>query len=71
MLFEGNEEIMGNIFDTLSPEDFTNKSLGSLAKVVHDAYIEGKYETAAFVDKIEDEKLQELCFNYNAWRSSN
>ena len=58
LLFEGNEEIMGNIFDTILPEDFTNKSLGILAKVIHDSYIEGKYETAAIIDKIEDDKLK-------------
>ena len=58
LLFEGNEEIIGNIFDTIMPEDFTNKSLGNLAKVVHDAYLEGNYNTASLVEKIEDEKLK-------------
>jgi DNA primase len=58
LLFEGNEEIIGNIFDTIMPEDFTNKSLGTLAKVVHDAYLEGNYNTASLVEKIEDEKLK-------------
>lgn len=58
LLFEGDEEIMGNIFDTILPEDFTNKSLGALAKVVHDSYIEGNYQTAAIIEKIEDDKLR-------------
>ncbi len=58
LLFEGDEEIMGNIFDTILPEDFTNKSLGALAKVVHDSYIDGNYQTAAIIDKIEDDKLR-------------
>ena len=40
------------------PEDFTNKSLGTLAKVVHDSYLEGNYNTASLVEKIEDEKLK-------------
>ncbi len=58
LLFEGNEEIIGNIFDTILPEDFTNKSLGTLAKIVHDSYLEGNYNTASLVEKIDDEKLK-------------
>lgn len=58
LLFEGNEEIIGNIFDTIMPEDFTNKSLGTLAKIVHDSYLEGNYNTASLVEKIDDEKLK-------------
>ncbi len=53
------------------PEDFTNKGLGTLAKVVHDEYLKGNYEPAALIDKIEDEKLKELCFDIYSWRSSN
>lgn len=58
LLFEGNGEIIGNIFDTILPEDFTNSSLGSLAKVVYDAYLVGNVNTANLIDKIEDEKLK-------------
>ncbi|MCB0732282.1 MAG: DNA primase [Ignavibacteriae bacterium] len=58
LLFEGNEEIIGNIFDTILPEDFTNKSLGKIAKVVHDEYLKGQYEPAALIEKIEDDKLK-------------
>lgn len=58
LLFEGDEEIIGNIFDTVMPEDFSNKSLGAIAKVVHDSYIEGIYNPAALVEKIEEDKLR-------------
>jgi DNA primase len=58
LLFEGNEEIIGKIFDTILPEDFTNKSLSSLAQIVHDAYLEGNFNTATLVDKVNDEKLR-------------
>ncbi len=58
LLFEGNEEIIGKIFDTILPEDFTNKSLSSLAQIVHDAYLEGNFNTATLVDKVSDEKLR-------------
>lgn len=58
LLFEGDEEIIGNIFDTIMPEDFSNKSLGAIAKVVHDSYLEGIYNPASLVEKIEEEKLR-------------
>lgn len=58
LLFEGNEEIIGNIFDTILPNDFNNKSLGKLAQIVHQAYLEGNINTATLIDKIEDEKLK-------------
>ena len=64
LLFEGNEEIIGNIFDTILPEDFTNKGLGALAKVVHDEYLKGHYETAALIEKIEDEKLKNYVLTF-------
>lgn len=58
LLFEGNEEIIGSIFDVILPEDFSNKSLGKLAKIVHDSYLENSTNTAALIEKIEDEKLR-------------
>lgn len=58
LLYEGNEEILGKIFDTIQPEDFTNKSLSYLAKIVYDSYLKGNYNTASMVEKIEDEKLK-------------
>ncbi len=58
LLFEGNEEIIGLIFDTIMPEDFTNKTLGSLAKIVYDSFMKGNFSTAAMVEKIEDEDLK-------------
>ena len=58
LLFEGNNEIINMIFDALSPEDFTNKSLSHLAKIVNESYLKGNFETASIVEKIEDEKLK-------------
>jgi len=58
LLFDGNEEIIGHIFDTILPEDFTNNSLKSLAKLVHDAYLEGNCDTALLVEKIDEEKVK-------------
>jgi hypothetical protein len=64
LLFEGNEEIIGNIFDTIMPEDFTNKGLGALAKVVHYEYLKGIIEPAALIEKIEDEKLKNYVLSF-------
>ena len=58
LLFEGNDEIIQKIFNTISPEDFTNNSLSHLAKIVNESYLKGNFETAVIVEKIEDEKLK-------------
>ncbi len=63
LLFEGNEEIIGLIFDTILPEDFTNKTLGSLAKIVYDSYMAGNFSTAAMVEKIEDENVKDYIIS--------
>jgi DNA primase len=58
LLFEGNEEIMGLIFDVILPDDFNNKKLGSLAKIVYDSYLKGNFSTASMVEKITDEDVK-------------
>ncbi|MCB0750688.1 MAG: toprim domain-containing protein, partial [Ignavibacteriae bacterium] len=58
LLFDTNEEIIGKIFDTILPEDFTNKSLSTLAKIVYDDYLKGNVNIASLIEKIEDEKLK-------------
>ncbi len=63
LLFEGNEEIVGNIFDTILPEDFTNESLASLAKIVYDSYLAGIVDTASLIDKVENEKLKNFIMS--------
>ena len=63
LLYEGEEEIIGNIFDTILPEDFTNEKLGSLAKIVYDSYLSGSVDTASMIDKIEDEKLKNFIMS--------
>ena len=58
LLLEGNDEITGKIFDTLQPQDFTNLKLGSLAKIIYDYYLKGKFDTALIIEKVDDEKLK-------------
>lgn len=65
LLFEGNEEIIGNIFDTIMPEDFSNSALGSLAKIVYESFLKGQYATATLIEKIEDEKLKDYVLNFS------
>ncbi len=65
LLFEGKEEIIGNIFDTIMPEDFTNNSLKKLAQIVYDSYIEGTFNTAALIEKIDDEKLKDFVLTFS------
>jgi hypothetical protein len=58
LIFEGNSEITEKIFSTVSPQDFANKSLKLLAEIAYDSYKKGNFETAAIVEKIEDERLK-------------
>ncbi|MFZ1292334.1 MAG: DNA primase [Melioribacteraceae bacterium] len=58
LLYDGNEEIIGKIFDAVQPEDFTNNSLKTLAQIVYDSYINGNFNLADVIEKIEDEKLK-------------
>ena len=73
LLFEGNEEIMGLIFDAILPEDFTNKTLGSLAKIVYDSFMKGNFSTASMVEKIEDEDIKNyiISLSLNEYQISN
>ncbi|MBK7104744.1 MAG: DNA primase [Ignavibacteriae bacterium] len=58
LLYDGNEEIIGKIFDAIQPEDFTNNSLRKLAGIVYDSYIKGNFNLADVIEKIDDEKLK-------------
>lgn len=59
LLFEGNDEIIGNIFDTIMPEDFSNGSFKKLAQTVHDEYLKGNFSPAHLIEKIEDENVRD------------
>ena len=73
LLFEGDEKIMDKIFDTVLPEDFTNKTLGSLAQIVYDSYLAGKHSTASMIEKITDEELRNyiLSLSLSEYQISN
>ncbi len=58
LLFEGDEEIIGNIFDTILPEDFSNNSFKKLAQLVYDEYLKGNFSPAHLIEKIEDESVK-------------
>ncbi|MBI1933072.1 MAG: DNA primase [Ignavibacteriales bacterium] len=63
LLFEGDEEIIGKIFDAIQPEDFSNNSLKNLALIIFDAYMRGNFNLADVIEKIEDEKLKNYILN--------
>ncbi|MCF8241647.1 MAG: DNA primase [Melioribacteraceae bacterium] len=58
LLFEGNDEILGNIFDHIHPEDFTNKGFQRIAKIVYDCYTKDIIAPAMIIEKIEEDKLR-------------
>ena len=63
LLFEGDEEIIGKIFDAIQPEDFSNNSLKNLALIIFDSYMRGNFNLADVIEKIEDEKLKNYILN--------
>ncbi len=61
LLFEGKEEIIGNIFDLIDPEEFKNSVLRSIALSVLDCYKNDIIEPSVLIDKIEDDSLREFA----------
>lgn len=57
-LFEGNEAIVGKIFDSITPEEFKNKDFKKLAELVYKEYMNGNVEPAMLIEKIDDEDLR-------------
>ncbi|MBI9070967.1 MAG: DNA primase [Melioribacteraceae bacterium] len=62
LMFEGDESVIGHIFDNILPDDFNNKIYRSIAGVVYNAYRDHVHETSAMIDKIEDETLKSFVF---------
>lgn len=58
LLFEGNETIIGKIFDSILPEEFKNKNFRKLAEIVHNEYLKGNVEPAMLIEKIDDDNLK-------------
>ncbi len=63
LLFEGNEDIVGQIFDNISPDDLKNPKLKSLAKMVLKEFKEHNVSTAHLIEKIKDEESKDFILS--------
>ncbi len=60
LLFEGNEEVIGNICDNIAPEDFANPTFQKLAEIVRKSYTNHVVSPAAIIEKIKDDELKQF-----------
>jgi DNA primase len=60
LLFEGNEEILDNIFDNILPEDFKNESLKKIAQMVLENYRNDIISPSVLIEKLEDEEKKDM-----------
>lgn len=64
LLFQGDNKVIGYIFDNLTPEDFTTQSFQYLAEMVYDVYVNGGDTIpGALIEKIKDETLRTYVLN--------
>jgi len=58
LLYSGDEEIMGYIFDRVSSNLFSNQKLKILFETALNGFNENQYSPSFFIEKIEDEELK-------------
>lgn len=57
LLFDGNETIMGNIFDNVLPNDFTNDVFKQLAEIAFEAFKQDIFLSAKLIEEVKDPML--------------
>ncbi|MFH0735243.1 MAG: DNA primase [bacterium] len=65
LLFDGNEVLMGNIFDNILPSDFSNEVLKQLAQIAFDAYKADIYGPAQLLNQITDPVLSNYVLEFS------
>ena len=63
LLYSGNEEIINNILNQLSPEKIINHKYRKLAEIVLDGLNENKTSPAFLIDRIQDEELRNFILD--------
>ncbi len=58
LLFEGNEEIIGYIFDHIQPEEFVDGNFKSIAKTVFDLYRKDVVNPSELIEALETDELK-------------
>ncbi len=62
LLYEGDEQIMGQVFDNILPGDFTNNFLSKLAEIAFEAYKQDIYDPANLLSLLTDEVMRNFIF---------
>jgi DNA primase len=62
LLYDGDEELMGHIFDNILPMDFTNSFLRSLAEVAFNAYKKDIFDPATLLSMLPNEIMRNFIF---------
>ncbi len=70
LLFEGDEEITGYIFDNILPEDFENSIPRSISEIVYNCFTSDIITPAGIIEKIEDEELKQYVFKLTIDKTS-
>jgi len=60
LLFEGNAEITGWVFDTIIPEEFSTEITRKIADIVFDAFKNNIVKPDELIDKFEDEETKSI-----------
>lgn len=58
LLYEGDEQIMGEIFDNVLPSDFTDSFLQKLAEIALNAFKNDTYDSASLLAQVTDPIMQ-------------
>ncbi len=56
LLFSGDEEIIGEVFDNIPIESIKNSTLNKICSVVHTAYLEDIISSASILDRLTEEE---------------
>lgn len=59
LMFEGNKNVLGIIFDHISPDDFENPNVKSLAELVFENFRKDIFSPAAIIEKISDDEIKD------------
>lgn len=60
LLFEGDENIIGYIFDNIMPDDFSNPVFVNIAEQIFKEFKNKNFKASILIDKIEDETIKNM-----------
>ncbi len=65
LLFDGNESIMGSVFDNILPSDFSNDVLRQLAEIAFEAFKNDISDPAELLNQIKDPVLSNYVLEFS------